>query len=197
MYRRLLFFLILFFPLNPLPSLHSLNLDFENVSPNQSPIDWYTEGSLDTRTGKIKSAEEEGFKVIMDSNISHSGKYSLLIKSLQGGRGGSAREDCLPCIDSLVNLFHGKVVTYSGWIKTEHVSRWAGLWLRLDADHKVLYFNNMYDSAISGTRDWKKYSFTFSFSDSAKDFDFGVIMGDTTEGKAWFDDLSLDISPTH
>ncbi len=82
-------------------------------------------------------------------------------------------------------------MTYSGWIKTSHVSNWAGLWWRVDGPNGALAFNNMFDSAVKGDRDWKRYSFSIPVSDSATSLDFGVIMCGMN-GTAWFDDLSID-----
>ena len=40
---------------------------------------------------------------------------------------------------------------------SDHVSGYAGLWLRADeADKKVAAFNNMSQDGISGTRDWTR-----------------------------------------
>ena len=102
----------------------------------------------------------------------------------QGFGVGTQQEDVLSAV-------RGKTIRYSGWIKTENVSDFAGLWWRVDgADSTTLAFNNMSDSAVNGTRDWQQYSFELPVPSFAKNIDFGVLMVGT--GDAWFDDLAID-----
>ncbi|MDP4221125.1 MAG: hypothetical protein Q8916_09160 [Bacteroidota bacterium] len=88
------------------------------------------------------------------------------------------------------------MIRYSGWIKTKHLEGYAGLWWRVDGPNKeVLAFNNMHDSLVDGTRDWKRYSFELPVAETATNINFGVIMGG--EGEAWYDDLSIDTNGVH
>ena len=174
-------------------SSDEFNLGFEFVKPNGQPTHWYTGGSLDSKSRRLLSAHEEGFDVSLDSLEKHQGKYSLHLKTITGAhssaRSGDLGESMI--FDQILESTRGKIVTYSGWIKTSKVSNWAGLWWRVDSGNKVLAFNNMYDSALRGTHDWKRYSFTIPVSNSATGIDYGVIMcGDSSE--AWFDELSID-----
>jgi len=46
----------------------------------------------------------------------------------------------------------------SGYIKSEDVNGWSGMWMRIDGEsNQQLGFDNMRDRAIKGTTDWKIY----------------------------------------
>lgn len=194
----ILSFLVIIFISGFIPAVENdelskcLNLNFE-YGTNGKPNNWYTQGSFDFEKKRINSAEEEGFAVKLDSVTKHSGYYGLRIDILPYGNRGSARAACYKYLDSsLLKTFRGKLITYSGWIKIKDVTSWVGLWWRVDGKKGTLAFNNMYDSSISGTHEWHKYSFSLPFSDSATGFDFGVLIHSKNGGTAWFDDLSID-----
>jgi erythromycin esterase-like protein len=86
----------------------------------------------------------------------------------------------------------GKKLRFSGFIKTENVDGAAGLWWRVDGpDGKGLAFNNMQQLHISGTTDWKEYSFELSVAPEAQNINFGMLLSGS--GTAWFDDLKVEL----
>lgn len=53
----------------------------------------------------------------------------------------------------------GKRVRFSGLLKAESVTKWAGLWMRVDGRDTPrsgvhLAFDNMFDRSLTGTTDW-------------------------------------------
>jgi len=93
-----------------------------------------------------------------------------------------------------VSAAAGKQVRYSGYIKTEGVSRgWAGLWWRVDGDKQgqILAFDNMQDRGATGTSDWKRYEITLPVAKEAKNINFGALH--TGDGTAWFDALKVEL----
>jgi erythromycin esterase-like protein len=62
-----------------------------------------------------------------------------------------------------VDAARGKRIRFSGYIKTENVTRgYAGLWWRVDGpgesgNRNVLAFDNMSGRGVTGTSDWKRY----------------------------------------
>jgi Erythromycin esterase len=78
----------------------------------------------------------------------------------------------------------GKRVRYSGFIKTEGVTRgFAGLWWRVDGPSGVLAFDNMQARGIAGTTDWTKYTIELPVDASVKNINFGALLpGDGTGG---------------
>ena len=86
----------------------------------------------------------------------------------------------------------GKRIRYSGYIKTENISRgWAGLWWRVDGNSGVLAFDNMQDRGAKGTSDWKRYEIDLPVAADAKNINFGVLHAG--DGSAWFDGLAVEV----
>src|SRR5579863_1208884 len=48
----------------------------------------------------------------------------------------------------------GRRVRLSGLVKSEEVTGWAGLWMRVDKGTTVVAFDNMQNRAIKGTTGW-------------------------------------------
>jgi hypothetical protein len=90
------------------------------------------------------------------------------------------------------DLYLGKTIKMSGYVKSEKVKSWAGLWMRIDYyENKILAFDNMYNRAIKGTNDWTKYEVVLFVPQDATDFSYGVML--EGEGQIWFKDIQLEI----
>ena len=86
----------------------------------------------------------------------------------------------------------GKKVRYSGYIKTEGVTRgYAGLWWRVDGPSGVLAFDNMQTRGVTGTTDWTQYTIELPVDASVKNINFGALL--PGDGTAWFDDLTIEL----
>jgi len=91
----------------------------------------------------------------------------------------------------------GKEVRYRGWIRTDDVSDdgFAGLWWRVDgSDFETLAFDNMSDRGPKGTTEWAEYEIALAVPEEAEGISFGMLLAGF--GKAWFDDLSVEIDGT-
>ena len=88
--------------------------------------------------------------------------------------------------------FKGKTVKMSGFVKTEKVKSWAGLWMRVDFyKAQVLAFDNMQNRGIKGTNDWMKYEIVLFVPEEATSISYGTLLDGT--GQVWFRDINLDI----
>jgi hypothetical protein len=86
----------------------------------------------------------------------------------------------------------GKKVRYSGYIKTEGITRgFAGLWWRVDGPSGVLAFDNMQARGITGSTEWAKYTIELPVDASARNINFGALL--PGDGTAWFDDLTIEL----
>jgi erythromycin esterase-like protein len=86
----------------------------------------------------------------------------------------------------------GKRVRFSGYIKTEQMSRgYAGLWFRADGPTGTVAFDNMSTRGVTGTTDWKPYAIDLNVPANATNVVFGLLM--PGDGRAWFDSLSIEI----
>jgi len=147
----------------------NLNLNFEDVQDGK-PVGWYDES-------------QKGYTVSLDSVTVKSGKYSISIEFT----GDSAYFQ--PVTLTLPNNYEGKNITLSGYIKTENVDGWAGLWMRIDPQ---IAFDNMQQNGVTGTANWKKYEITLTMNPAKTQ---QIILGGLLagKGKMWLDDLQITI----
>ena len=81
----------------------------------------------------------------------------------------------------------------TSYIKSENVTEWAGMWLRVDSKltNKSLSFDNMKDRPIKGDNNWAKCEIVLDVPDESGTLNYGVLISGT--GKVWFDNLSFEI----
>jgi hypothetical protein len=90
------------------------------------------------------------------------------------------------------DLYKGKTVKMSCYIKSENVKSWAGLWMRVDYyTAGVLAFDNMENRPIKGTTDWTKYEVVLFVPNDATSISYGVLLDKT--GQVWFKDVMLEV----
>jgi erythromycin esterase-like protein len=85
----------------------------------------------------------------------------------------------------------GHHVRFSGWIRTQDVSGYAGLWWRADAEGVPCAFDNMEQQKVAGTRGWQRYAADLDIPAKADHIVFGALMSGT--GAAWFDSFAVEI----
>ena len=98
----------------------------------------------------------------------------------------------------------GQRVRFRARVRTENVSVWSGLWMRIDTpDRARTTLYNSYDRPIKGTTGWQNRSVVLDVPMDATAIAFGVI--DSGVGQVWIDQLALetvgtdvpvDIAPT-
>jgi hypothetical protein len=84
----------------------------------------------------------------------------------------------------------GQRVRFRARVRTEDVTGWAGLWLRVDRAGKSVAFYNSFDKPIKGTTNWQDRSVTLDVPGDADAIAFGVI--DAGKGQVWIDSLALE-----
>ena len=122
--------------------------------------------------------------VAIDSAIVHGGRWSARIERTAGSAEGfSSITKTIP-MD-----FVGKTIELRGFLRTEDVSDFMGLWMRQDGSAPGLAFVSMQPQGIKGTNDWKEYSVTFPLNDDGRQLTVGVLLSGA--GKVWADDLRV------
>ena len=114
--------------------------------------------------------------------------------------------------------YKGKRIRLTGYLKSDNVDGWAGLWLRVDGRKKVssvqttyrhrenssritsdvsgndkrktLAFDNMYNRQVTGTTTWTKCEIVLDVADTASNIAFGALLSGT--GQIWLDELKFD-----
>ena len=144
-------------------------LNFESSRPGTLPTGWFGDpaGTL-----------------FADGTVVHSGRWSARIE-----RGPNSPEGFSVLTRSLPVDFSGRTIELKGYLRTEAVGGFAGLWMRQDGDTPNLAFDNMSSRRLKGTTGWTEYSLTLPLKAEAKLLAFGALVQGT--GKVWVDDLQL------
>ena len=120
----------------------------------------------------------------VDGQTVHGGKWALRIER------NDKSEGAFTAINKMIPIdFAGETVELRGFLRTEDVSQFAGLWMREDGDSGSVAFDNMQQRQLKGTTEWTEYSIKLPIEKSAKRLFFGVLAAGV--GKVWADDLHL------
>lgn len=142
------------------------------------PIGWSRAGS-----------KPESYEMGIDKGAGQDGKNAATIKSIAKKINGfgTLMQSCS------VGKYAGKRVKMTGNMKSLDVKGWAGLWLRIDAEHdgKTLGFDNMDNRPIKGTTDWKKYEIILDVPANANNLAYGALL--VGQGQIWFSNLNFEI----
>lgn len=144
-------------------------LGFENEHSGDKPGGWF--------------ANPPG-TVFMDDKILHSGQWSVRIERNDQSSGEFS------VIGRTISWnFSGKSIELRGFLRTENVSGYAGLWMRQDHGRDMLGLENMAGQQLKGTHDWAEYKITLPVHPETQSLVFGFLMAGT--GKVWADDLQI------
>lgn len=129
-------------------------------------------------TGEVKGWLRRGTKPdLYDMGVTDSAAYqnkkAAFIRSkaaVPDGFGTLMQE-----IDAAAYL--GKRVRLTGYIRSNDLKRWAGLWMRVDGLYaKVLSFDNMEGRPIKGTTPWTHYAVVLDVPKNAQLIAFGILL---------------------
>lgn len=152
-------------------------LNAQEVDSVKNVSEWYYAGSL---PGSYIMGPDENFKL--------SNQDVFKIQSIEDKIKGFGT--IMKTIKS--DLFSGKTVKMTAYVKSEKVKSWAGLWMRVDYDTAgVLAFDNMQNRAIKRTTEWMKYQVVLFVPQEATSISYGVLLDGT--GQIWFKDLMLEV----
>lgn len=133
-------------------------------------------------------AEPAKYEMNLEKNLESSDQNIFTIKSVQSKINGFGTL----VKNTKSDLYKGKTVKMSGYVKSENVKSWAGLWMRVDYYNAgVLAFDNMQKRAIKGTKEWKKYEVVLFVPAEATSISYGALLDGT--GQIWFKDVMLEV----
>jgi C-terminal processing protease CtpA/Prc len=125
-----------------------------------------------------------GSTVSLDDKIVHGGKWAARITRTALDSGGSSG------ISRMVPMeFAGKRIEMRGFLRTENVSKYVGMWMREEGDSGAVEFDDIQSRQPKGTHDWDEYSISLPVNAAGVRLYFGVFVAGT--GTAWVDDLQL------
>ncbi len=143
---------------------------------NKIPDGWFPAGSNPTE-----------YEMGIDNSTFQSGNSCAYIKSK------SPKEKEFGTLMQTISAenYLGKRLQLSGYVKSENVKGWSGLWMRIDGyNNQQLGFDNMQGRAIKGTTEWKEYEIVLDIPSNSKSINYGLLLGG--EGKVWFDNFKLE-----
>ena len=87
----------------------------------------------------------------------------------------------------------GKRVRFSAYVKSENVTRWAGLFMRVDGKGATGYMalDNMRERPIKGTTEWKLYEVVLDVPESGVEMTLGIMLDGP--GQVWVNSGSVEI----
>jgi len=141
------------------------------------PSGWIAAGSTPTE-----------FDMGTDVAMAHGGKASGFIRSKAARPSGfgTLMQMCK------AGQYRGQRVRLSAWVKSESITGWAGVWMRVDGeDDKALAFDNMQSRPITGTRAWTRHDVVLDVASNAKNLAFGILLNGT--GAAWIDEVRFEV----
>jgi len=116
----------------------------------------------------------------------HGGLPSAYLASLAKGNGFGT----LMQLISAAN-YAGKRVRLRGWVKSQDVGDWAGLWMRVDKEKETVAFDNMQDRRITGAQPWSTYDVVLDVPEDATSISFGILLSGS--GKVWLNEMSFEV----
>ena len=149
--------------------------------------DWFKAG---TKPSSYEAGNDEDIKYNNDSSI-----YLKSIADVKEGFGTIMRS-VKP--DEYIN----KRIKLTGYIKSENVTNWAGMWMRVDGPerNRSLQFDNMKNRPIKGTNDWTKYEIVLDVPENSTNIAYGVLVHGN--GRIWlvnpiFEEVGNNIPTTN
>ena len=146
--------------------------------------------SFDLPTGWFKAGSKpQSYEMGIVKGVGQNSKSAATIKSIDKtieGFGTLMQQ-------SNPDNYLGKRVRMTGYVKSENVASWAGLWLRVDqsGSQLPLSFDNMVSRPIKGTTGWKKYEIVLDIPGNASLMAYGALLDGT--GQVWFDNITFEI----
>ncbi len=122
--------------------------------------------------------------VAVDSAVVHGGHAAgRIVRTAASERGFSAISFHLPADRA------GQAIEMRGWLRSDAVEGWFGLWFRQDGGAGMVAFDNMQSRGLHGTTDWTEYRIILPLKPEARTLVVGALVAGT--GTLWADDFSL------
>lgn len=137
----------------------------------------------------IAGSERESYQIGIEKDAERGGNVAYLksIKKVKRNFGTIMQSFS-------ADNYLGKKLKLSGYIKTQDVTGWVGMWMRVDGQKKhSLSFDNMGDRKIKGTTPWTKYEIILDVPKNSTTINYGVLLRET--GTVWIDDLKFEEVP--
>jgi hypothetical protein len=89
--------------------------------------------------------------------------------------------------------FRGKRVRWKGWVRSESVTNYGGLWMRVDGPGETQAFDNSFNHPVKGSTGWHEVAVVLDVPENAIGIAFGVLL--SGPGDIVVDDLVMEVVP--
>lgn len=142
--------------------------------------------NVDVKGWFLAGGDPGSYQIGTEKNDERKSKVAFLKSIKQSKSFGTIMQGFNP------SQYLGKRVKMTGFIKSQDVEGWAGMWFRIDGeDRKMLGFDNMQKRPIKGNTGWTEYSIVVDAPEDSKYFAYGVLL--SGQGQVWLDDISFKI----
>ncbi len=138
------------------------------------------------------------YSVAPDNENNYNGANSIMIKNkseiLETGA------FCTVLQQFKARNYIGKRVRFSGYVKSQEVKEWGGLWMRINSTTaNILRIDNMQNRPIKGDTDWTKYSVVLDIPENSSIINIGVLLNGS--GRMWlagvvFEEVDKSVNTT-
>jgi hypothetical protein len=141
-----------------------------------APQGWHIAGSNpeNYETGVDSQAKRNGFPIAyLKSKASATVGFGTLMQSFSASK------------------YAGQRIRLSASVKSDEVSDWAGLWMRVDVNSRPFVIDNMQNRAIKGSLDWREYQVVLDVPKDATNVAFGILL--SKSGMVWLNNVRFEI----
>lgn len=136
--------------------------------------------------GWLAAGKDPGsYEMLIDRAVAYGGKGAGCIRSTQKPSGFGTLMQSFRA-----EMYQGKRVRMSAYVKLSEVKKWAGLWMRVDTQDRSVAFDNMQNRPLHGTQIWRQHSIVLDVPSDATRIAFGVLLDG--EGSVWVDEFRFE-----
>lgn len=143
---------------------------------SHAPKGWFMAGSkpANYQTGVDQAMVENGLpSAFLKSAIPATGGFGTLMQTINA------------------NDYAGKRVRLRARVRSQDVSDWSGVWMRVDKGSTSVAFDNMQNRPVKGNQTWKTCDVVLDVPEDATSISFGILL--TGTGEVWMNDATFEI----
>src|SRR4051812_4301234 len=140
--------------------------------------------------GWLVSGPSRQFRATADTAVVHGGRASARLEAT--GRDVDGAGSLIQTVPAAP--YRGKRVRFAGYVMTDGVTGWAGLWMRVDRPNRRSAFANMQDRPLRGTTGWTRCAVVLDVAADATALAIGLVQDGP--GVSHVDDTAVEVVGT-
>jgi len=135
----------------------------------------------------MAGSKPNNYQTGVDREVVENGLPSAFLKSVVSPTGGFGT--LMQTISA--KDYAGKRVRLRAWVRSQDLSEWSGVWMRVDKGSASVAFDNMQDRPIKGTQSWGTCDVVLDVPQDATSISFGILLSGT--GEVWMNNVAFEI----